>query len=83
MEVDLSPEAEETLKRRAAQRGLSAHDLAVSLLQEHIEELNRTETMLDGRYDELKSGRVQLVPGEEVTKYFRKKSDSARLPLAS
>lgn len=34
--------------------------------------------MLDGRYDDLKSGRVKLIPGGEVEAYFHEKSAAAR-----
>jgi hypothetical protein len=34
--------------------------------------------MLDSRYDDLKSGRVKPIPGDEVEAYFREKSATAR-----
>jgi hypothetical protein len=33
--------------------------------------------MLNSRYDDLKSGRVKPIPGEEVEAYFREKSAAA------
>ncbi len=35
--------------------------------------------MLNSRYDDLKSGTVKPIPGEEVEAYFRDKSAAARL----
>ncbi len=34
--------------------------------------------MLDGRYDDLKSGAVEPIPGDDVVSYFRDKSAAAR-----
>ena len=34
--------------------------------------------MLDRRYDELKSGRVKPISGDEVIAHFREKSESAK-----
>jgi hypothetical protein len=78
VDLDLSPEAEKKLNERAAQRGMTPHEYVLSLLQEHFDELARTETMLDGRYDDLKSGAVKPIPGDDVVSYFRDKSDAAR-----
>jgi hypothetical protein len=37
-----------------------------------------TREMLDSRYDDLKSGKVKPIPGDEVEAYFREKSAAAR-----
>jgi len=34
--------------------------------------------MLNSRYDDLKSGKVKPIPGDEVEAYFREKSAAAR-----
>jgi hypothetical protein len=34
--------------------------------------------MLNSRYDDLKSGRVKPIPGDEIEAYFREKSAAAR-----
>jgi hypothetical protein len=43
-----------------------------------VHETEKKRKDLDARYDDLKSGKVKLVPGDEVIEYFRKKSMSAR-----
>jgi hypothetical protein len=43
-----------------------------------VPELAETRDMLDNRYDDLKSGRVKSIPGDEVEAYFRDKSAAAR-----
>jgi len=44
----------------------------------YLLELAQVREMLDGRYDDLKSGRAQPVDGEEVFAALRRKSDGAR-----
>ena len=54
----------------------------VKILQDvvagYFEELAQASQMLNSRYDDLTSGRVQPVPGEEVGAYFREKNAAAR-----
>jgi hypothetical protein len=44
----------------------------------YVTELAETRDMLNSRYDDLKSGRVKPIPGDEVEAYFRDKSAAAR-----
>lgn len=44
----------------------------------YVVELEQTREMLYSRYDDLKSGRVRPIPGDEVEAYFREKSAAAR-----
>ena len=79
MEVHFAPETEQKLKDLAAQNGRgSADELVQDVVEGYIEELAQTREMLDSRYDDLKSGRVKPIPGEEIEAYFRKKSAAAR-----
>jgi hypothetical protein len=43
-----------------------------------FDELAETREMLDSRYDEIKSGKVKLIPGEEVFARLRAKSEARR-----
>jgi hypothetical protein len=43
-----------------------------------MDELAATRETLDRRYDEIKSGKVKMIPGEEVEAYFREKYEAAR-----
>jgi hypothetical protein len=38
----------------------------------------RKRAMLDSRYDDLKSGRVKPIPGDEIEAWFRENSAAAR-----
>lgn len=44
----------------------------------YVAELAETRQMLSSRYDDLKSGRVKPIPGDEVEAHFREKSAAAR-----
>ena len=44
----------------------------------YVDELVKVREMLNSRYDDLKSGRVKPIPGDEVEAYFRQKSAAAR-----
>ena len=41
-------------------------------------EVRQIRDTLNSRYDDLKSGRVKPIPGDEVEAYFREKSAAAR-----
>lgn len=45
-----------------------------------MDELAETTNTLDKRYDDIKSGKVKLVSGDEVEAYFREKSAAVRRP---
>jgi hypothetical protein len=44
----------------------------------YFDELANARETLDRRYDDLESGRVKPIPGDEVAAYFREKSAAAR-----
>jgi hypothetical protein len=50
----------------------------VDVIEGYFDELAQTRTMLIRRYDDLKSGSVKPIPGEEVEAYFCDKSAAAR-----
>jgi predicted transcriptional regulator len=78
MEVNLSPDIEKKLNDIAAQSGRPATELAQDAIAGYVDELANARAMLDRRYDDIKSGKVKLIPGEDVEAYFREKSAAAR-----
>ena len=78
MEVHLTPDLEKQLTEAAAQSGCAVDDLAQDAIAGYLSELADVRGLLDSRYDEIKSGKVKLIPGEEVEAYFREKSAAAR-----
>jgi predicted DNA-binding protein len=81
MEVHFTPETEKKLKDLAAQSGRgTADELVRDVVEGYFDELAQARDMLNSRYDDLKSGRVKPIPGNEVEAYFREKSAAARRP---
>jgi len=79
MEVHFAPETEKKLKDLAEQSGRgTADELIQDVVEGYFDELQQTREMLGSRYDDLKSGRIKPVPGEEVEAYFRERSATAR-----
>jgi hypothetical protein len=79
MEVHFSAETEQKLKDIALQSGSGTADkLVKDVVEGYVDELAQTSEMLNSRYDDLKSGRVKPIPGDEVEAYFRNKSAAAR-----
>ena len=77
-EVHFSPEIEKRLKDLAAESGRGTADqLVQDIVEGYIDELARTRDMLNSRYDDLKSGRVKPIPGDEVEAHFREESPAA------
>lgn len=79
MEVHFTPETEEKLNDLAAQSGrATADELVRSVIDGYLDELAQAREMLDSRYDDLKTGKVKPIAGDEVEAYFREKSAAAR-----
>jgi predicted transcriptional regulator len=78
MEVHLTPDVEKKLIDLAGQSGRGTDELFQDALAGYFEELGQTRDMLNSRYDDLKSGRVKPIPGDEVEAHFREKSAAAR-----
>ena len=79
MDVHFTSETEKKLQDLAAQSGrATADELVRDVVEGYIHELAQTREMLNSRYDDLKSGRVKPIPGDEVEAHFREKSAAAR-----
>ena len=62
----------------ARESGRAASKLVQDAAAGYVEHLTETHEMLNSRYDEIRSGKVKLVPGEEIEAYFREKSAAAQ-----
>jgi predicted transcriptional regulator len=76
MEVHLRPETESRLQEIATKTGRAPNELIEDAMAGYLQELTQVRGMLDGRYDDLKSGRVKPVAGEEAFAKLRHKSKS-------
>jgi predicted transcriptional regulator len=74
VEVHLRPETESRLQELATKTGRAPGDLIEDAMAAYLQELAQVRDMLDGRYDDLKSGRVKPVDGEEAFANLRRKS---------
>jgi predicted transcriptional regulator len=82
VKVNFRPETESRLQELAAKTGRAPDDLVEDAMAGYLQELAQAREMLDRRYDDLKSGRVKPVDGEEAFARLRRKSknDARRAP---
>ena len=78
MEVHLSPELEKRLNDLAMQSGRPVAELVQDALADLVDELADTRTMLDRRYDDINSGKVELIPGDEAFARLRERIEARR-----
>jgi predicted transcriptional regulator len=78
MEVHFTPDVEKRLNDLAAQSGRGTDELLQDALAAYFDELVQTRDMLDSRYDDLKSGRVKPIDGEEAFARLKAKTESQR-----
>ena len=75
MEVHFTPELEKKLNELAAKTGRGADELVQDVVAGYVDELASVREMLDGRYDDLKSGKVKPVDGEAFFEQLRQRED--------
>jgi hypothetical protein len=82
MEVHLTPDVEKKLHDLAAQSGRGTDELLQDAFTAYLEEVVQTQEMLNNRYDELKSSRVQPIDGEEAFARLKAKTAAQRNHMA-
>jgi predicted transcriptional regulator len=80
MVVRLKPETESRLQELAATTGRAPDELVEEAMAGYLAELAQARKMLDGRYDEITSGQVEPIEGEEAFNRLRRKSKDRRHP---
>jgi predicted transcriptional regulator len=78
MEIHFTPDVEKKLNDLAAQSGRGTDELLRDAVAGYLEELAETRNTLDRRYDELKSGRVKPIDGEEAFARLKAKTEGQR-----
>jgi hypothetical protein len=78
MEVHLTPETEQKLEQMARDSGRRSDELLEDAVIGLFDELAHTREMLDRRYDDLDSGRVQPIDGEEAYCRLMEKTEEQR-----
>jgi hypothetical protein len=75
MEVHFKPETESRLAELASKSGRATDDLVEDALAGNLAEVAKVREMLDGRYDDIKSGRVKPVEGDAFFDALRQRED--------
>ena len=79
MEIPFTPEVEKKLNDLAAQSGHgNADELVQNVVEGYFDELAQTRDLLNSRYDDLKSGRVKPIDGEEAFARLKAKTEAQR-----
>lgn len=78
MEVQLTPDVQAKLDQLSGETGRNREEFVRDALAGYFDELAQVRGLLDSRYDDLKSGRVTRLSGEQVMEHFSKKSIARR-----
>jgi predicted transcriptional regulator len=78
MEVHLTPDLEAKLEKLATASGRPKDELVQDAVAGYCAELAQTREMLDRRYDDLQSGSIKAMDGEEAFDRLRQKSEERR-----
>jgi predicted transcriptional regulator len=78
MEVHFRPEVQAKLEQMARESGRPSDELVEDAVAGYFDELALTREMLDRRFDELESGRVKPIDGEEAYRRLMEKTDAQR-----
>jgi predicted transcriptional regulator len=74
MEVHFRPEVQAKLDQMARDSSRPSDELVENVVADFLDDLAFTRETLDRRYNDLESGRVQPIPGDEVFARLRAKS---------
>lgn len=78
MEVQFEPALQAKLDQIARESRRAAADLVQDAVAGYVDELAETRHMLDSRYDEIKSGKVKMIPGDEAFTRLMARTDAER-----
>jgi hypothetical protein len=78
MEVQVSIETAKKLNDLAVSSGRAPNEIVEDALAGYLEEVAAVRKTLDSRYDDLKSGRVKSIDGEEAFRQLRENSERRR-----
>jgi predicted DNA-binding protein len=75
MEVHLKPETQSRLNELASRSGRPTDELVEDAMAAYLTEVTELRNLLDSRYDDVKSGRVQPIPGEPFFEHLRRREE--------
>jgi len=73
-----NPELQAKVEQWVADTGRPAEELLEDAMAGYFEELALVRETLDRRYDDIKSGRVKLIPGDKARAQLLERIDSHR-----
>jgi predicted transcriptional regulator len=78
MEVHLTAETAKRLQDLAVATGRTPSEIVEDALASYFDHMASVRATLDSRYDDLKSGRVRPIDGEDVFRRLRERSQHRR-----
>jgi predicted transcriptional regulator len=78
MEVHLKPDVQAKLEQMARESGRPSHELVEDAVVGYLDDLAYTREMLDRRFDDLESGKVKPIDGEEAYRRLMEKTEAQR-----
>jgi predicted transcriptional regulator len=83
MEVHFKPDVQAKLDQMARESGRPSEELVEDAVVGYFDELGQTREMLDRRFDDLESGRVKPIDGEEAYRRLMEKTEAHRRRYAT
>jgi predicted transcriptional regulator len=78
MEVRFKPDVQTKLEQLARETGRPSDELVEDAVIGYFDELAYTRELLDRRFEDLESGRVQPIDGEEAYRLLMEKTETQR-----
>ena len=78
MEVHFKPDVQTRLERMAREGGRPSNELIEDALVGYFDEVTHMREILARRFDELESGRVKPIDGEEAYRLLMEKTEAQR-----
>lgn len=82
MELRIKPELSRKIEQWSAQTGRPAGDLVEDAIAGYFSETGELRAMLDRRYDEIVSGKVQPLDGPEAVRLIKERAAARRKSFA-
>ena len=82
MELRLEPDLAAKVEQWSAETGRPAEELVEDAFAGYFAEIAEIRQMLDSRYDDIASGRVRPIPGEEAYRRLKQSAAQRRRSLA-
>jgi hypothetical protein len=82
MELHLEPELAAKVEQWSAETGQPVNDLIEGAIVGYFSEVEQIKATLDSRYDDIESGRAQLIDGEEACRMLRERAAARQKSIA-